>query len=316
MRKHLTLKERYQIWVLFESGKNRSQIAREIGRDKSSISRELRRNKSPGKDYDPVEADTLAKIRSKKAHKHERFTKNMKKIVEEKIKNKWSPEQINGYCKKHGIAMVSYQAIYQYINCDRATGGILYQNLRHAKKRRKKYGIREKRGYIKNKRSIDERPNIVNTKSRFGDWEADTIIGQNHKGCMVTLVERKTKLTLIASAKNKKSENVKEKIIKLLQPFKNLCHTITFDNGKEFAKHKEIEKQLGVKVYFAHPYSSYERGLNENTNGLIRQYLPKKMDLRHVPDFVLEGIIRDLNTRPRKTLAFASPVDVFTQMRL
>lgn len=316
MSKHLTLKERYQIWGLFESGKNRSQIAREIGKHKSCISRELKRNKSPGENYDPEKAEMLALLRKQNAHKHERFTKGMKQIIEEKIKENWSPEQISGYCKKHKIAMVSYDTIYQFIRKDKAKGGTLYKYLRHANKKRKKHGVEEKRGQIKNKRSIDERPSIVDEKDRFGDWEADTIIGQNHKGCMVTLVERKTKLTLMANTKNKKSENVKDGIIRLLEPFKNVSHTITFDNGKEFAKHEEIEKQLEVKIFFAHPYSSYERGLNENTNGLIRQYLPKKTDLRNIPDFFLESIVRDLNTRPRKMLDFASPVEAFAKMRL
>ena len=316
MSKHLTLKKRYQIWALFESGKSCAQIAREIAKDKSCISRELKRNKSPGKSYNPEEADALAIHRKQNAHKHERFTKDMKEIVEEKIKTNWSPEQIYGYCKKHNIDMVCHETIYQYIRDNKSNGGTLCKHLRHAKKKRKKYGVEEKRGQIKNKRSIDERPCIVDEKSRFGDWEADTIIGGNHKGCMVTLVERKTKLTLIANTINKKSETVTKNIIRLLAPFKDFSHTITFDNGKEFAKHEEIEKQLGVKAYFAHPYSSYERGLNENTNGLIRQYLPKKTDLRNIPDFILEGIVRDLNTRPRKTLDFASPVEAFAKIRL
>jgi IS30 family transposase len=316
MYKHLTLKERYQIWSFFENGKSRNQIARKIGRSVSTVSRELKRNKSPGQHYEPEMAEELAKKRKQNAHKHERFTKEMKKIVEEKINGGWSPEQISGYCKKHKIDMVSYETIYQYIRSDKAAGGTLYKHLRHANKRRKRYGAEEKRGLIKNKRSIDERPDIVDKKKRFGDWEADTIIGHNYKGCMVTLVERKTKLTLIANTKNKKSENVKEGIVRLLEPFKNLSHTITFDNGKEFAKHEEIEKKLGVKIYFAHPYSSYERGLNENTNGLIRQYLPKKTDLKDIPDFFLASIVRDLNTRPRKTLDFASPIEAFAEMRL
>lgn len=294
MYKHLTLKERYQIWVLFESEKNCSQIAREIGRHKSCISRELKRNKSPGKSYDPEKAEALAMDRKQNAHKHERFTKEMKKIVKEKIMENWSPEQISGYCKKYKIDMVSHVTLYQYIRKDKVNGGTLCKSLRHANKRCKKYGAKEQRGQIKNKRSIDERPHVVDEKSRFGDWEADTIIGHNHKGCMLTLVERKTKLTLIANTKNKKSENIKNDIIRLLEPFKNISHTITFDNGKEFAKHEEIEKQLGVKIYFAHPYCSYERGLNENTNGLIRQYLSKKTDLRNITDFFLESIIWDL----------------------
>ena len=316
MNKHLTLKERYQIWVLFDREKSCRQIAREIGRDKSTISRELKRNKSPGKRYDPEEAEALATNRKQNAHKHERFTIEMKKIVEGKIRANWSPEQIYGYCNKHNIDMVSHQTIYEYLQENKSNGGSLYKHLRHAKKKRKKYGIEEKRGHIKNKRSIDERPQIVNEKSRFGDWEADTIIGHHHKGCMVTLVERKTKLTLVANTKDKTSENVTKNIIRLLMSFKGLSHTITFDNGKEFAKHQEIEKQLELKAYFAHPYSSYERGLNENTNGLIRQYLPKKTDLRNISDFILGRIVMDLNTRPRKTLGFASPVEAFAQMRL
>lgn len=314
--KHLTLKERYQIWASYESGKSISQIAREVGKHKSCISRELKRNKSPSKNYDPEKANALATYRKQNAHKHNKFTKDMEKFIEEKIVKNWSPEQISGYCKKHNIDMVSHERIYQHVRKDRDNGGALYKHLRHSKKRRKKYGAQEYRGQIKNKRSIDERPKVVDEKSRFGDWEADTIIGHNHKGCLVSLVERKTKLTLLANTENKKSEEIKEEIIRLLTPFKNLCHTITFDNGKEFAKHKEMQKRLGIKTYFAHPYSSYERGLNENTNGLIRQYLPKKTDLRNIPDFVLEGIVRDLNNRPRKTLGFASPVEAFVQMRL
>ena len=167
MSEHLTLKERYQIWALFENGKNRSQIAREIGRHRSSISRELKRNKSPGESYEPEKAEKLAKERKQNAHKCERFAKEMKEIVKEKLKEIWSPEQISGYCKKHKINMVSYETIYQYIREDKANGGALYKGLRHANKRRKKYGAEEKRGQIKNKRSIDNRPQIVDEKNRF-----------------------------------------------------------------------------------------------------------------------------------------------------
>jgi IS30 family transposase len=260
--------------------------------------------------------DEKATQRKKVAHKHKRFNEDMKKIIEEKIKENWSPEQINGYCKKHKINMVSHERIYLYVREDKVKGSELRKYLRHAKKRRKKYGTEERRGQIKDKRSIDERPKIVDQKIRFGDWEADTIIGHNHKGCILTLVERKTKITLIENVKNKKAATIKEAIVKQLTPLKNFCHTITFDNGKEFAMHKEVEKALEIKTYFAHPYSSYERGLNENTNGLIRQYIPKKTDFRNMPDFIFGNIIRKLNTRPRKTLGFASPIEAFLQMRL
>ena len=313
--KHLTLKERYQIVAFSEAGFNKSEIAKKIGKHKSTILRELKRNKSPS-GYDPEKANEKAAKRKKVSHKSRKFNEEMKKFIEEKIKENWSPEQIKGYYKKHGINMVSHTKIYQYIEEDKAIGGKLYKYLRHAKKKRKKYGTEERRGQIKDKRSIDQRPIIVDQKSRFGDWEADTVTGNNHKGYIVTFVERKTKITLIQNVKNKRAETVKKAIIKKLTPFKSFCHTITFDNGKEFAMHKEIEKALEVKVYFAHPYSSYERGLNENTNGLIRQYIPKKTDFRNLPDFVFEDIVRKLNTRPRKTLDFASPVEVFLQMRL
>jgi len=313
--KHLTLKQRYQISVFSEARLSNSKIAKKINKHKATVSRELKRNKSPA-GYDPEKANVKAIKRQRSAHKSRRFNKEMKDFIEEKIKENWSPEQIKGYCKKHGIDMVSHERIYLYIRENKKKGGELYKYLRHAKKKRKKYGTEERRGQIKDRRSIDERPEIVDQKIRFGDWEADTIIGYNHKGCVLTLVDRKTKITLIQNVKNKKATTIKEAIVKQLAPLKNLCHTITFDNGKEFAMHKKIEKELNVKAYFAHPYSSYERGLNENTNGLIRQYIPKKTDFRNKPDFVFGNIIRKLNTRPRKTLDFASPIEAFLQMRL
>lgn len=315
MSEHLTSRERYQIWSLKESGKNKSQIAKAIKRHRSSISRELKRNKSPG-GYDPEKAQLKAQKRKKTAHKRKTFTKEMQTFIKEKIEADWSPEQIEGYCKKQEISMVSDQRIYEFIRADKKQNGSLYKHLRHAKKKRKKYGASDFRGQIKDRRSIDERPEIVGRKIRFGDWEADTIIGNNHKGCALTLVERKTKIALIVNTGNKKAKSITTAIIEALNPFKDLCHTITFDNGKEFANHKEIEQKLNVKTYFAHPYSSYERGLNENTNGLIRQYIPKKTDFRNLPDYVFEDIVRNLNTRPRKTLGFASPVEAFLQMRL
>ena len=315
MNKHLTIEERYQIWSLNKSGKSNGQISIEIKKHKTTVSRELKRNRSPG-GYDPKKANEKAVNRKKSSHKRKKFREKMKVFVEEKIRENWSPEQIAGYCKKHSIDMVSHQRIYQHITEDKQENGDLYKHLRHAKKRRKKYGTQELRGQLKNRRSIDDRPKIVADKERFGDWEADTIIGKNQKGCAVTLVERKTKLTFIVNTKSKKAEKIKEAIVKKLTPLKNFCHTITFDNGKEFALHKEIEKKLNVKTYFAHPYSSYERGLNENTNGLIRQYIPKKIDFRGVTDDVFEEICKNLNSRPRKTLDFRSPFEALLQLSL
>lgn len=313
--KHLTLKERYQIVAFSESGLSKSEISRRIRKHKTTICRELTRNKSPS-GYDPEIAERKAVKRKKSAHKKKKFDWKMIKMIEEKLKENWSPEQISGYCKKHGIDMVSHERIYQYVWQDKNNGGELYKRLRHANKRRKRYGSKETRGQIKDRVSIDERPEIVDQKIRFGDWEGDTIVGSNHKGYALTLVERKTKMTIIAKLNNKSAETTENEVVKQLYPIRNLCHTITFDNGKEFARHKEIARKLGVKIYFAHTYSSYERGLNENTNGLIRQYLPKKTDLGSITKSTFKEIEKRLNQRPRKALEFTSPADAFLQMRL
>ena len=267
--KHLTIKERYQIAAFSESELSISEIARRIKKHKATVSRELTRNKLPS-GYDPEKANEKAVKRQKVAHKKKKFDWKMRKRIDAKLKENWSPEQISGYYKRHGIDMVSYERIYQYVWQNKRDGGELYKSLRQANKRRKQYGSKETRGQIIDKVSIDERPEIVKQKARFGDWEGDTIVGHNHKGYALTLVERKTKMTLIVKLESKKTETTKDAIIKTLRPIKNMCHTITFDNGKEFVKHKEIAEALGVGIYFAHAYSSYERGLNENTNRLIR----------------------------------------------
>lgn len=314
--KHLTLEQRYQIWSLREVKTSMSQIARILDKDKSTISRELKRNKSPGMKYKPEDAHKTATKRKTEAHKHLKLDETMKEFIEEKIRDDWSPEQITGFCKKHKINMISHERIYQYIALDKEKNGELYKHLRRATKRKKKYGTEEFRGQIKDRISIDERPSIVNQKIRFGDWEGDTVIGKDHKGVLLTLVERTTKLTLIKNVPDKKAKTISDTIIEILTPFKDISHTITYDNGKEFALHKETSKALGINAYFSHPYSSWERGLNENTNGLIRQYLPKKIDFRNVSDIEIQKIIRKLNTRPRKTLGFASPIEALLQMRL
>ena len=198
------------------------------------------------------------------------------------------------------------------IKADKLSGGSLYRHLRcHKKKYKKRYGSNDRRGFIPNRKSIDERPGIVNEKSRIGDWEGDTVIGKNHKGALVTLVERKTKFTLVAYVANKTAENVTQAMIALLAPHVEKVHTITVDNGKEFAYHEQITKKLNSQVYFAHPYHSWERGLNENTNGLIRQYVPKKSEINTTTQNQLGTIMNKLNFRPRKSLNFDSPADIF-----
>lgn len=311
--KQLTQQERYQVYSFLEAGLSKSEIARKLDRDKSTISKEIYRNKGPDGKYWPERANQKAAHRKKNSHKHTKLDFEMQEIIKDRLEEKWSPEQIAGYCKRKDIKMVSYQTIYDYIKEDRINGGELYKHLRHSKKIRKKHGDKDNRGQIKNRVSIEERHECVNKRERLGDWEGDLIIGSNHKGVIVTLVERLTGLLVMDYVENKDSVKVANKITSLLAPFNHHVHTITFDNGKEFAKHKDIGEALGSKIYFAHPYSSFERGTNENTNGLVRQYFPKKSSFENISERGIARVICNLNMRPRKRLGFASPAEAFAE---
>ena len=210
--------------------------------------------------------------------------------------------------------MVCSTTIYRFIRRDKASGGTLYQHLRHRKPYKRRAVGKDTRGQIIGRVSIDERPSIVEEKCRIGDWEADTVIGKNHKGVLVTLVDRASKKTLIAPVKRKRADVVRDAIIRLLS--NQTVHTIMFDNGKEFAYHSEIKDALKTDTYFAHPYHSWERGLNENHNGLIRQYLPKEMSLDTVSNSKIIAIQNKLNNRPRKMLGYKTPNEVYEAMKL
>jgi IS30 family transposase len=233
-------------------------------------------------------------------------------LIEARILLDWSPEQVSGQLEDELGILVSHERIYQHIWADKRHGGILYTHLRQChKKRKKKYGSKDKRGQIRNRVSIDERPAIVAEKTRIGDWEIDTVIGQNHQGALVTIVDRVSKFTLIKKVDSKHAEVVTAATIILLQPYLDKTLTITADNGKEFAGHETIKEQLSANVYFAHPYCSWERGLNENTNGLIRQYFTKGSSFENITDDEVEAVMNKLNHRPRKTLKFKTPHTVF-----
>jgi len=199
---------------------------------------------------------------------------------------------------------VSPEWIYQYILQDKQAGGDLYKYLRCQKQRKKRYGTTERRGHIKRRVSIDERPDVVNQRSRIGDWEADTVIGKQGGSVLVTLVERKTRFSVIGKAPNRTAQEVTSVILERLKPLAPQVQTLTYDNGKEFAMHQKISKDLDACGYFAHPYHSWERGLNENTNGLVRQFFPKGMDLTEVTDAEVQKVMDKLNNRPRKCLGF------------
>jgi len=307
MYTQLTWEQRYQIHALLKMEHSRTEIANTLGVHKSTISREVRRNRGK-RGYRPKQAHEMAlKRRKKKAQL--KVTPDVWALVEEKIRADWSPEQISGRFAKNGIS-ISHERIYQYIYADKRAGGTLWTHLRCQKKRRKRYGKRDRRGKIPARKSIEQRPQIVEERTRFGDWEVDLILGKDHQGALVTLTERKSRFTLLRHVAGKHSDLVAQAVIVLLKWVAHL-ESVTADNGKEFAAHLKISQALSVDFYFAHPYASWERGTNENTNGLIRQYVPKNRSLKNL-SFQEEIMIMDkLNLRPRKCLDFCSPFEVF-----
>ena len=309
--KQLTLDQRYEIQAYLKAGFSLSEIAIEIGVHKSTISRELTRNTGK-RGYRTKQAHSKALARRKSARKSIRFTAAVQAIVESLLRKEWSPEQIAGYLKSTGICSISHERIYQHIWADKQAGGFLYQKLRHAqKKKKKRYGKKDSRGQLKGRISIAKRPQIVDEKTRLGDWEVDTMIGKNHKGALVTAVERKARFACIAFVASRKAKLVADALIRMLMPYRDRVHTITVDNGKEFALHQRIAEKLEANVYFADPYSSWQRGLNENTNGLIRQYFPKKTPFTDIKEQQAKFVQMRLNDRPRKALQFKTPYQCF-----
>jgi transposase, IS30 family len=309
----LTRGQRYQISILLKAGHNQTWIATLVDCHKSTISRELRRNRGQ-RDYHPVQANQLARKRHRAAYQP-RIATEIWQQVELLLHQQWSPEQIMGRLKLEQKAAVSHERIYLYVYADKRRGGTLHRHLRSQKKQRKRYGGYIRRGQIPNRTSIDERPQIVASKRRYGDWEADTIIGAHHRGGILSAVERKSKLTRLHKLATKAAAEMKDQTIALLAPLAARVHTITVDNGKEFCEHEQIASGLQARIFFAHPYASWERGLNENTNGLVRQYFPKKLEFATITDQDLQQVEDLLNNRPRKTLGYRTPNEVFFKQR-
>jgi transposase, IS30 family len=309
----LTREQRYQIDALMKEGHNQTQIAANLACHKSTISRELRRNRGQ-MGYRPNQAAALARSRHRQAS-GPRIAAETWQLVEQLMRQDWSPEQIAGYLTLYNQPTVSHERIYLYVYADKRRGGTLHGHLRSQKKQRKRYGGYIRRGQIPNRTSIDKRPKIVANKGRFGDWEADTIIGARHKGGLLSVVERKSKLVRLRKLKSKAAAEMRYTSVKLLGPLAAKVHTITVDNGKEFCEHELIAKKLQTRIYFAHPYASWERGLNENTNGLVRQYFPKKYDFSKITNQDLQRVEDLLNNRPRKTLGYRTPNEVFFKQR-
>lgn len=307
--RQLTSEQRYQISGLKRIGHSQTEIAKELEVHKSTISRELSRNQGE-RGYRPNQAHEKAHERRAQATPKKRILAETWKVVEEQVRQDWSPEQISGGLRQRAIC-VSREWIYQHILADQQAHGDLHTHLRQYGKRRKRYGKYDRRGKLPNRVSIEERPLIVEQRERLGDWEVDTLVGKRHRGALLSLVERKSRYTLIQPVAQRFANWVADATISLLQPFRDSVHTLTGDNGKEFAEHVRIAETLQADFYFAHPYSAWERGTNENTNGLVRQYFPKKTDLSQTTLAQTNSAMHKLNHRPRKCLDFKSPFEVF-----
>ena len=313
--KHFSLEERYYIEIELRKGTSINSIAKALNRPQGTVSKEINRNRGK-RGYRHKQAHKLAQERHLGKIKAHKLTVDTCSKIDTFLKEEqWSPEQIAGRLEmEYGIS-IHHETIYRYIYKDKDNGGTLHTHLRHYGKSYRKRNPKLGRDIgIPDRVDIDERPEVANNRERLGDWEADTMIGSHHKGALVTLDERVSKLRLAFPLAHKKSKAVKEAIVALLSPFQDWVKSITFDNGREFVKHMKAATELECKTYFAKPYHSWERGQNENANGLLRQYFPKSMELHDVAvDKVVEAIDK-LNSRPRKCLGWKTPYEVFEEL--
>ena len=307
---HLTREQRYTISAMHKQGCTQKMIAEAIDKNKSVVSRELKRNANLKGKYSFEYAQDMAELRKERMKNPRKLTSQLKKKIILLIEEDWSPQQIEGRLKLENKPFVSHETIYKIIRKDKQEGGTLYTHCRHKLKHRKR-PVGEKIS-IKNRVSIDQRPDIVNTGKRFGDWEIDTIVGQNNRGAMVTMVERKTDFLLMEKLeKGKNATELTKVVVRLLFAYIKNVHTITGDNGTEFADHENIAKLLKTKFFFTHPYASYEKGNIENENKLIRQYVPKKTNFDTLNNQKIKQIQYKINNRPRAKLNFYSPKEIF-----
>lgn len=309
---HLSQEERYTITALLKTGLSYSAVARQIGRSKSTISRELARNRRPTGFYAASVAHSYATARKKRARRGTQFTQEQWRIVLFLIKLDFSPEQVSNIVRMFCDFTISHETIYLYLLYDKRKGGTLYKHLRNVpKKRRKRYNSYDSRGRLAGKRMIQDRPVEIDYRIGIGHWEGDTVIGRDRHHCIVTLVERKTGFVIIKKCKARTVEEVNKACIAAIREHGKSFKTITFDNGTEFHGYKTLEELFPVTCYFATPYHSWERGTNENTNGLIRQYLPKKCCMKNLTQAQCDRIAYKLNIRPRKRLGFKTPYEVY-----
>lgn len=301
--------------ALRRQGYNKSQIAQELGRHRSTVGRELRRNSTRADGhYRAFTAQERTNGRRSRSRRNSRFSAGDFATIDELLCQQWSPEQISGHLASVGSLNISHETIYRHVWRDKKEGGLLYTHLRGARKRRRKrYRSYDSRGRLAGKRLISERPPLVETRQQAGHWEIDTVMGSGSKDCIVTLVERKSGLLLIGKLADRTTASLNRRVIRLIRRDEGAFKTVTADNGTEFHDYRRIEARTQALFYFARPYHSWERGSNENANGLIRQYLPKGVSMAGLSQHQCNAIARKLNTRPRKRLGFRTPLECFNE---
>ena len=313
---HLTVEQRYTISSMLKTGYSRSAIAKTINKDRSVISRELGRNSDARSgEYRSDLAQRKTTSRHKAKRKGLRLTDEVKANIDTLIRDDYSPEQVVGTLIKKGKDYVSHERIYQYIWRDKKRNGSLHLHLRHqGRKYRKRGNQKDRLGIIKDRVSIEERPEIVEKRERFGDLEVDLIIGKNHHQAMLTINDRASGILKMRKVPSKESKVISKAIIDELEDWSPYIKTITADNGKEFADHKYVAEQLSINYYFARPYHSWERGSNENLNGLVRQYFKKSSDFDQITNEQVKAVERKLNQRPRKRHKYENPIFVMDKL--
>jgi IS30 family transposase len=309
----ITPEERYRLSAFRRQGLTNTEVAQALQRHRSTIWREVKRNGDRGgRTYRPSKAIEMANGRRSRSRSHPRFSPEQLRQVEGLIAQCWSPEQVAGYLKRRRELRISHETIYRHIWRDRSRGGSLHHYLRCAiKQRRKRYGAYDSRGRLAGKRMIQERPASVESRASIGHWEIDTVLGKGSRHCIVSLVERKSGYLLVGRLTARNKEQTTARTIELIRQHPERFKTITADNGTEFHGYSDIEAETGVPFYFATPHHAWERGTNENTNGLIRQYLPKNTSMANVTQAHCDAIARALNTRPRKRHGYRTPDECF-----
>ncbi len=310
--RQITFEERYTLGLLRRQGLSSATIACILGRHRSTIVREIRRNRarSDGR-YRAQLADWYARGRRSRSRRNRRFSAADWARVEALLRKDWSPEQVAGWLRRQGLLAISHETIYRYIWADKHDGGTLHGHLRGARKqRRKRYGSYESRGRVAGKRPITTRPVIVEARAQLGHWEADTVLGPG-RPCILSMVERKTGYVLIGKLLARTTAEVNRRATQLIRRQRRAVRTITADNGTEFHAYAALEQATGTRFYFATPHHAWERGTNENTNGLIRQYLPKGQSMARLKQHDCNAIARQLNRRPRKRLGYRTPEECY-----